>query len=150
LFVGWLEHPVLLDAASAAVFAAGMRAVARADGDVHRRELDAIQAFESSLPPDAPATGAPWDGALRRAYVRTLAMVGMADGALTAPERSLIDALGRERGLTDEEIEAEVREVKLRFLQVFGGTPAMSAAAAQVAEELGLPADAVARLRGRG
>jgi hypothetical protein len=148
--VGWFEHPVLLDAASAAVFAAGMRAVARADGDFHRRELDAIQAFESSLPPDAPEAGSVWDGALRRAYVRTLAMVGMADGALTPPERALIDALGRERGLTDLEIENEVREVKRRFLLVFGGTPSMASAAVQVAEELGLPADGVARLRGRG
>ena len=146
----WFEHPVLLDAASAAVFAAGMRAVARADGRVDPHELDAIRAFESSLPPDDVGAPAPWDSALCRAYVRMLAMVGMADGALTAPERALIDTLGRERGLSEDEIEAEVREVKRRFLQVFAGTPAMAAAAVQVAEELGLPADAVARLRGRG
>lgn len=136
----WFDEDVPIDAAAAAVIARGMRAVARADGLIHQRELALIASFEHGLPaegaPNDPALASP---ALRAAYVRSLVMVALADGRVSETEHQQILALSAEQGIDADAVEAEILAVKRRFLSVFAGVNVFRDAVVSVARDLGLP-----------
>lgn len=135
----WFETAVPLDAASAAVIARAMRAVARADGVIHQRELNLIASFEAGLPPDttAPAVLAD-DDSLRSLFVRSLVMVALADGVISDAELAEIRTLSAEQSIDADRLDAEILVVKRRFLSVFAGVNVFRDAVVRVARDLGL------------
>jgi uncharacterized membrane protein YebE (DUF533 family) len=135
----WFETAVPLDAASAAVIAKAMRAVARADGLIHQRELNLIASFEAHLPPDldAPDILAD-DDSLRLLFLRSLIMVALADGVISEAELAEIRTLAAEQSISEDRIAAEVLLVKRRFLSVFAGVNVFRDAVVRVARDLGL------------
>ena len=134
----WFETEVPVDGDAAAVIARGMRAVARADGLIHQRELALIASFEANVPPDADG-GRPLVGdALKLVYLRSLILVALADGAVSDAELAQIRELAGEQGLGDADVEREVLSVKRRFLSVFAGVNVFRDAVVRVARDLGL------------
>jgi uncharacterized membrane protein YebE (DUF533 family) len=136
----WSEQPLDIDGPTAALIAAGMRAVARADGDIHPQELALIDAFEADLPqgglPHPHTALATRD--LRAAYVRSLVMVALADGAISEVEREVIGRLVGELGVDEDELETLIEDVKRWFLDRFRGVTVFRDAVASIAQDLGL------------
>lgn len=128
-----------IDARTAAAIAAGMLAVALADGEVHPRELEMIQGFKDAIPDEVDPSGvAITDDAVRRVLVQSLVMVALADGAISEVERATIREISRAHGASDAviaEVEAEVR--RAMFAQLRGASHFRDDALA-VAAELGL------------
>lgn len=136
----WTERAISLDGPAAAVISAGMKAVAKADGDVHPRELQMIEAFEADLPsidvPDPRAALGSKD--VRDAYVRSLVMVALADGTISEPEGAVIRELSTAMGLTDADVDEAILEVKRWFLKRFAGVTVFRDTVEQIARDLGL------------
>lgn len=144
----WFETPVELDAAQAALIAQGMRAVAKADGLLHERELSLIASFEAELPEPADASEAVLgDELLQRTFVRSLIMVALADGTLGEQELGVIGELAAAQGIEGSLVDDCVLEVKQRFLKVFAGVDVFRDSVVQVALDLGLAASEVDALR---
>ncbi|MBN2797698.1 MAG: hypothetical protein JXX28_01000 [Deltaproteobacteria bacterium] len=143
--MSWTEHDTDLSAGALAVIVAGMREVALADGEVHPAELALIQGLADELPAGValPEVGeAITTDAVRQIYLRSLVMVGMADGALSPVEEGVILALAERVGLGEEAVAATTLEVKREFLSAFSGVTVFRESVKAIAEELGLPADA--------
>ena len=134
----WFETPVDLDSDAAAVIAKGMRAVARADGIIHQRELSLIAAFEADLPSTADGAGKITDPAVGLAFQRTLIMTALADGVVSDAERACIAELCEEQGLDTSGLDAEIVAVKRKFLSVFAGVKHFRDSVMRVATDLGL------------
>lgn len=135
----WFETDVPIDAASAAVIARGMRLVARADGLIHQRELSLIATFESALPKNAAPNVSVLPAELKSVYIRSLAMVALADGRISDVELQQIVDLAAEQGMDPAEVDTELLAVKRRFLSVFAGVNVFREAVVNVARDLGLP-----------
>lgn len=94
-----------LEARSAAVIAAGMMAVALADGEAHPREVAMIESFTEELPAGVDPSGVmlsdPWE---QEIFVRSLVMVAVADGHVSEEESSLIHRLARDHGIDEERV----------------------------------------------
>lgn len=133
----------------AAAIAAGMEAVARADGEQHSRELELIEAFARDLGPATEGTASKQlRGAAREIYLRSLVMVAMADGVVSPEERSVIFDLAGRAGVEEAAIEAEILRVKRGFLRSYAEEHPLSHQVRRTARELGLDeADAEAVLR---
>jgi uncharacterized membrane protein YebE (DUF533 family) len=134
----WFEAEVPIDAPAAAIIARAMRAVARADGVIHQRELNLIASFETDLPADAPQQALLEGDGLRSAYLRSMIMVALADGVISEAELAKIRELAGEQGIAEAEVEAAVLSVKRRFLSVFAGVNVFRDAVVRVARDLGL------------
>jgi uncharacterized tellurite resistance protein B-like protein len=111
-----------LDARSAAVIAAGMMAVALADGEAHPREVEMIEAFRKELPEGVDPSGVvledPWE---REVFVRSLLMVAVADGAVSDDEGKVIEELARAHGVSEEQLEGIRREVAMQMAYTLAG-----------------------------
>jgi uncharacterized membrane protein YebE (DUF533 family) len=134
----WFETSVPIDARSAAIIAAGMRAVARADGVIHQRELSLIASFEAEIPPGTLATGPLEDAAVAEAFVRSLLMTALADGTISDAEQVCIAELCEAHGVDAKVLEVETLNVKRRFLSVFAGVSLFRESVLRVAKDLGL------------
>lgn len=134
----WFEAPVSIDARSAAIIAAGMRAVARADGVIHQRELSLIASFEAEIPPGTSATGRLEDRGVVEAFVRSLIMTALADGVISEAEKTCIAELCAAHGVDADVLEAETIAVKRKFLSVFAGVSLFRESVLRVATDLGL------------
>ncbi|MEQ1502293.1 MAG: hypothetical protein ABMB14_08675 [Myxococcota bacterium] len=135
----WFETSVPIDAPAAAAIARGMRAVARADGLIHQRELSLIASFEAELPAGEDGATATLTGSVRAVYLRSLIMVALADGVISEAERVVIGELASEHGIPADEVEVETLSVKRRFLSTFAGVDVFRDAVVRVARDLGLP-----------
>lgn len=134
----WFDAPVSIDARSAAIIASGMRAVARADGVIHQRELSLIASFESEIPTGTTAAGTIDDPEVAKAFVRSLIMTALADGVISDAETTCIAELCRDHGVDDATLSAETVVVKRRFLSVFAGVSLFRESVLRVAKDLGL------------
>jgi hypothetical protein len=136
-----------IEANEAAVIAQGMRSIAAADGNVHPREVDIIAAFEAELPAGTVA-----DDALvlrpqvHEVFIRSLAIVALADGHVSPKEQAEIDRLAKRHGITSEVVAAEVLGAKRYFLSAFQGARVFREAVTTVARDLGLPESEIAAL----
>ena len=128
--------PVVVDAQAASVIAAGMKAVARADGEIHARELELISAFEESIP-TLEEGGQGMTPEVRQVYLRSLVMVALADGTLSDDELPVITSLAEAQGFTAEDVRKEVEEVRSYFLSYFDGVKVFSGAMDEIKENLG-------------
>lgn len=141
----WLNTPVVIDGRAAAVIAAGMRTVARADGEVHPREVALIEAFSAKVPKDAGDVGAATalqSQDLRETYVRSLLLVALADGVISDEEDRVIRALAEAVEVDPPTIDRLSREVKQWFLDQFSGVQVFRESVEQIAAELGIDSDA--------
>ncbi len=135
-------HDIDVDSHSAAVVAAAMREVAKADGDVHPRELALIAEMADGLPDADPRTPLATD-LLRRAYLQSLAMVALADGVISEAERTVIADLAASQGLDPDDVEIAVEDARRQFLGVFAGVQHFRADAEDIGRGLGLSDDAI-------
>jgi tellurite resistance protein len=111
-----------VDARTAAVIAAGMRAVALADGEPHPRELALIEAFEADLPEGVDTAGVSLESpAAAEAFLRSLFLVAFADGRLGDAEAVMIQQLARAHGLADDAVEAAAQHVRMQMAYALAG-----------------------------
>lgn len=137
----WDESSTDIDGNQAAAIAQAMRQVAMADGESHERELALINGFERLVPADADGGKASFgDLASRAIYLKSLVMVGLADGALSDTEVKVIRACAVDVGASGDEIEAAINEVKMEFLAHFQGVKHFADQVSSIARELDLPA----------
>ena len=132
-FAGMTELPE----AQAAVIVAGMRLVARADGDVHENELAMIEELGEGLPMADPNTPL---GSIetKLLYIRSLGMLALADGVMSAPEVSLIREIADHQGLSHEQVDDALRAVKRAFFDNFAGVSVFADQAREIGLGLGL------------
>jgi tellurite resistance protein len=128
-----------VDGRTAAVIAAGMQAVALADGEAHPREMALIQGFRQQLPAGVDPSGVVLeDDRLRDVFVRFLVLVALVDGDLKAQERATISELAQAHGVSSDRVEQIVGEVRREMFSAFEGVSAFREQALGEADRLGL------------
>jgi hypothetical protein len=133
------DNEVEVDGRAAAVIAAGMQAVALADGHAHPRELELIAAFRADLPEDVDPSGVVLDNdATRDLFVRFLAVVALVDGDLTSAETATIHELAEAHGIGRQRVAEIVLGVKKEMLSMFSGVKVFRDQAMEVAEFIGV------------
>ena len=138
-----MKHPTELTGmedltdADAAVIVAGMRLVAKADGDIHPNELALVEELGKDLPLGDPNTQLSSEPA-RLLYIRTLGMLALADGVLSAPEVTLIRELAHTQGLDHAHVDGALRDVKRTYFERFAGVRHYKDSARSIGEALGL------------
>ncbi|MEZ4321084.1 MAG: hypothetical protein R3F61_26630 [Myxococcota bacterium] len=131
-----------LDARTAAVIAVGMRKVALADGDVmHPNELSLIEQFEQDIPAGTEPNALIGDARVREIYLKSLVMVALADGRISANESAVITDLAAGVGADSSDVERTMDSVKREFLAVFSGVTHFRDQVKAVADELGVDLD---------
>ena len=81
----WMDENVVLNEEAAAVIGRDMRRVAEADGVLHARELSLIDVYMDSIGDDLPdGFDAIETDELKMTYLRSLVMVALADGKVSA------------------------------------------------------------------
>lgn len=136
-----------IDAASAAVIASGMKAVALADGVMHHRELALISAFEADLPAAESGAVLAAGADVRHAYLQSLIFVALADGRISDEELAVIRELTAANGFAPGAVDDEILASKRRFLGVFAGVTVFREAVVDVARELGISLDEIEDLQ---
>ena len=140
---------VEIDARAAGSIAAGMREMALADGREHPRELEMIALLESDLPgvphPSVDtATLSTRDA--QDAFLKSLALVALVDGALNEAESELIYRYGREMGRSEGEVGAVLKDVAEIMLSAFAGVTVFRQQAERIGRSLGLADDAISEV----
>ena len=131
---------VEIDDRAAGSIAAGMREMARADGLEHPRELEMIALLESDLPGiphDAVEIASLTSRTAQDAFLKSLALVALVDGAL-------IHRYGREMGRSEGEVSAVLSDVAEVMLSAFAGVTVFREQAVNIGHALGLDDDAIA------
>jgi len=134
-----LEGVGRVDPVTATLIVEGLRSVAMADGELHPKELEMIEAFAATLPAGVDVSGRTIeDDEGRRMCLISLFMLALADGTLSEPEhqriREIAAAHGMSAGLVSE-VEGEVKRV---LLQRFQGLQHFRDQAEAVGRDLGL------------
>jgi hypothetical protein len=136
-----------LDPGAAAFMAHGLRALAHLDG-IHTSELALVEEFERSMgvPPGDPKKfdptgGGPLgDAAQKEAFFRTLQLMALADGRVSAREREWMARVAGELGIPEArqaELSVDARKYMLSSL---AGVTAFREQAVSVGHSLGLTA----------
>ena len=133
-----MQAAVNLDASAARAIAAAMREVASADGD-HPHELDLIQAFEAELPEGTSGdlsslTGEPE----KQALLRSLVLLALADGEMSAVERARILEIAARVGLGEEDVARASIDVAIAMLSRFEGVHLFRDKVVELGHSLGL------------
>ena len=147
-----LMNFVDLDPVAAGTIAAGMREMAMVDGQQHPRELEMIALLEADLP--AQATDTVEVGSLKTreqqdAFLKSLALVALVDGALKPTEAALIHRYGQALGRAEGEVSAVLKDVAEIMLSNFAGVTVFREQAVRIGEALGLSAEDIARVLDR-
>ena len=102
----WWDGSVDLDLAAA--IAADMQQVAKADAQLHKRELALIAIFERGLPRSYPRDGSQQitDPRLQRSYLRALTRLALADGEFADEEYAVLRTLAAKRGIDNATVAA--------------------------------------------
>ncbi len=110
---------------SAAVIAAGMMAVALADGEAHPREVAMIEGFRGELPEDVDPSGVlledDWE---RQVFVRSLLMVALADGKVSEDEERVIAELAQAHGVDADAVGQIRQQVGMQMAYTLAGESA--------------------------
>ena len=131
-----------IDAKVAAVIAAGMQAVAQADGHEHPRELALIASFRDELPEGVDAGDVVLTNTTHRdVFLRSLVSVALADGRLSEVERHTVIELAHAHGIGVDQVQRMVAEVSRDFLASFRGVHLFRDQALALAESLGIDRD---------
>lgn len=129
---------------AAAFMANGLRALAHLDG-IHTSELALVEEFERSM--GIPAGDAkkfdtadvgPLDDAQREAFLRTLQLMALADGRVSARESEWIGRVASEFGVSAERQAELAVEARKYMLSSLAGVTAFREQAVAVGRSLGL------------
>lgn len=133
-----MQAAVNLDASAARAIVAAMREVAGADGD-HPQEEALIQAFEAELPPGTTGdlsalttTGA------KEALLRSLVLLGLADGKMSAVERARILEIAARVGMGEDDVARASVDVASAMLSQFEGVHVFREQVVALGHQLGL------------
>lgn len=119
--------------------AAAMREIAAVDG-IHEAEAELIRRFEKDLP---PLTGEV-DSAvintdeLRHAYVKSMVLVALSDGSVSALERELVAKKSAAVGIDNHQLSDVYTEVARSLLSAFSGVQIYRQQAVEIGRSLGL------------
>ncbi len=141
-----LMNFVEIDDRAAGSIAAGMREMAQADGLEHPRELEMIALLESDLPGisnDVVEIAALSSRTAQDAFLKSLALVALVDGALKEEEAELIHRYGREMGRSESDISAVLSDVAEVMLSAFAGVTVFREQAVNIGHALGLDDSAI-------
>jgi len=134
-------------APAARAIAAGMREMSVVDGE-HPGELALIEAFEKDLP-DGPAAGVDLTALdtpeVAEAFMKSLALVALVDGALSDLEMNLLRDYAEKLALSDEQIVGVIGAVSEVMLSVFSGVRLFRQQAVAIGRHLGLNDAAIER-----
>ncbi|MFT4979865.1 MAG: hypothetical protein ACI8S6_005777 [Myxococcota bacterium] len=136
-----LMNFVDIDGQAAGSIMVGMREMAMVDGNQHPRELEMISLLESDLngePGEAVQIDSLDTRELQDAFLKSLALVALVDGALKAEESELIYRYGEQLGRTTEEVAAVLHDVATVMLSAFAGVTIFRDQATQIGRSLGL------------
>lgn len=140
----WLDESVLIDASVAAVIARDLRQIAEIDGHLHERELSLIEAFQKEIPEEASNDDIVLEGEkVRHAYLRSLIMLGLADGELADEELELIHQLANRRGIDSEVVDSTTAQIKKEFFSIFSGVSLFRQSLMGIAEGMGLDSEEI-------
>ena len=140
----WLDESVLIDASVAAVIARDLRQIAEIDGHLHERELSLIEAFQKEIPEEASKDDIVLEGEkVRHAYLRSLIMLGLADGELADEELELIHKLANRRGIDSEVVDSTTAQIKKEFFSIFSGVSLFRQSLMGIAEGMGLDSEEI-------
>ncbi len=130
---------VELSAEAAHVVAAGMRAVAQADGN-HPREEALIDAFEADLPPGSAELDLSLLDtlALKEAFLKSCVLVAFADGRISEAELTVLRGFLQELALGPEELGQATREVASALLSQFSTVQTFRDQVIEIGRSLGL------------
>ncbi|MEL6346675.1 MAG: hypothetical protein AAFV53_26415 [Myxococcota bacterium] len=139
-----LMNFVDLDARAAGAIAVGMREMAQVDGHQHPREAEMIALLEADLP-DSDADSVELDAldgrAVQDAFLKSLALVALVDGALKPTESALIHGYAEKLGRARGEVDAILKDVAQVMLSAFTGVTVFREQAVQIGQSLGLNED---------
>lgn len=134
-----MQNPVDLDADAAHTIAAGMRAVARADG-THPKEEALINAFEADLPPGPTEVDLSTlrDAAHKEAFLKSLVLVAYADGKVSDAERGVIEGYAAALGADTPSLTRVFADVASSLLSRFSGVQIWRHEVNEIGRQMGL------------
>lgn len=135
-----LDFEVDIDATTALHIAAGMRKVSEADG-IHPQEQALIDQFVSDLPgtqPDEPDLSRFETDELKDLFLKSTALVALADGSLSEAEMVPLREYARRLGRTEAELDAVIHEVGRSLLAHFQGVQHFRDQVESIGRDLGL------------
>jgi hypothetical protein len=136
-----------IDAGAAAVIAAGMQAVAHADGVQHEAELELVASFAAEIPAGTSTAGVVLTHpAAQELLVKSLVAVALADGHVSDVEREAILAVGAPHGVGAAQVDAAIHAMAREFLASFRGAHVFRDTALTLAQGLGIGADEAAAI----
>ncbi len=141
-----LMQPVEIGDEAAHTIAAGMREVSLADGE-HPLELELIKQFEADLSPGdsrVDLTTLDNDG-LKEAFLKSLALVAYADGALSEAEQTVFYGYSTALGIDRERAHALLIDVAEVMLSFFSGVEVFRDEVVEIGAHLGLDGEAISR-----
>ncbi len=134
---------------AAGSIAVGMRQMAQVDGSEHPRELEMIALLEGDLPP-GDTTEVHLDAldtpALKDAFLKSLALVALVDGALKPSESELIHNYGRQLGRDKTDVDTILQDVAEVMLSSFAGVTVFREQAEHIGQALGMDDATIARV----
>lgn len=140
----FMQSQADLDAAAARTIAAGMREVARADGN-HPKEEALIDAFEADLPPGDSEVDLSTltDASAKEAFLKSLVLVAYADGRVSDVERAVIERYAAALGTEAPSLTRIFIDVASSLLSRFSGVKVWRDEVSSIGEQMGLPNEAI-------
>lgn len=134
-----------IDAGAAAVIAAGMQAVAHADGVQHEAELELVASFAAEIPAGTTTSGVVLTHpAAQDLLVKSLVAVALADGHVSDVERQAIVDVCAAHSVGQEQVDQAIHAMAREFLASFRGAHVFRDTALMLALGLGIGADEAA------
>jgi hypothetical protein len=119
----------------------GMREMAMVDGQEHPRELAWIALLEEDLTdpqPDAVEFDVLDTRDLQDAFLKSITLVALADGALKPEESALLHEYGSQLGRTEAEVATILHDVAIMMFSHFTNVTIFRDQAVQIGRNLGL------------
>lgn len=146
-----------LDPAAAAFMSHGLRALAHIDG-LHTSELALVEEFEHAMgiPPGDARKFDMQGGAVlpqseqKEAFFRTLQLMALADGRVSAREREWMAKVGGELGISEERQDVLAVDARKYMLSSLAGVTAFREQAVAVGQSLGLSTEQIDEVLGGG
>ena len=144
-----MQKAVELDAPAARAIAAAMRDLAAVDGN-HPQEMAMIEAFEADLPPFSGTTSlsALATPEAKETLLKSLVLLALADGQISAPEHRRMEEIAVEVGLGKDALARATVDVATAMLSQFEGVHLFKDQVYALGRQLGLDEETIHRVVG--